>query len=160
MKHRRVDLATLALHKPATGRARLSRRREALVHVVLGTLWLSGVAWLVFHHFLRVPGEFGELPHPLESWWLRLHGAAAFAALWLLGVLWPTHLLPAWRSRRRASGIVLAAFLAVLVASGWLLYYGGEETRGAVSLLHWIGGLALALPLLWHALRGRSARVP
>lgn len=73
--------------------------------------------------------------------------------MWLLGLLRPTHLLPAWRARRRASGIVLAVGMAVLVASGWLLYYGGEETRGAISLLHWILGLALALPLLRHALR-------
>lgn len=148
MRHGRFDPA-----RQASLRARLSPRREKLVYAILGALWFSGVAWLVFRYFLRVPGEFGELPHPLESWWLRLHGAAAFATLWLLGLLWPTHVLPAWRARRRASGIVLAVLMAVLVASGWLLYYGGEATRTAVSPLHWILGLALALPLLWHALR-------
>lgn len=152
MTHRRVDAA-----RHAGARARLPARREALLHAVIATLWLSGVAWLVFHHFVRMAGEFGELPHPLEAWWLRLHGAAVFVLLWLLGVLWPTHLLPAWRSRRRASGIVLATLLAVLTLSGWLLYYGSEQARDAVSLLHWTVGLAFALPMLWHALRGRGS---
>jgi hypothetical protein len=151
MKHRRF-------HAPAaTGRARLSPRREITVYVVLGVLWGSGIGWLVFHYFLRQAGEFGELPHPLEAWWLRLHGAAAFATLWLSGLLWAVHLVPAWKSRRRASGIALAIVLTVLVPSGYLLYYAADDAlRAATALLHWLIGAALPLALLPHVLRGRS----
>ncbi|WP_395683394.1 hypothetical protein [Dokdonella sp.] len=149
MRHRR--------HHAGKRVARLSRRREWIVHGIGGVLWLSGVAWIVLHYFLRRAGEFGEQPHPLEIWSLRLHGGAAFAALWLFGLLWPIHVIPAWRARRRASGIVVAGVFIMLIASGWLLYYGsGDDTRAAVALVHWIIGLALLAPYLWHTLRGRD----
>ena len=124
---------------------------------IVGLLWASGIGWLVFHYFLRQVGEFGAMPHPLEAWWLRLHGAAAFASLWLIGVLWAIHLVPAWNARRRNSGIVLGVALALLVLSGYLLYYvGGDAARAAIALAHWLIGVVLPLPLLLHGLRGRS----
>lgn len=156
MKHRRFHAPV----HPASGRARLSQRREALVYIVLGVLWASGIGWLAFHYFLRQTTEFGLLPHPLEAWWLRLHGAAAFATLWLIGLLWAIHLLPAWKSRRRISGIALTLLLAVLVLSGYFLYYAsGDDARAVIALLHWITGAALPLAVLPHVLRGRLARV-
>ncbi|MEO6341749.1 MAG: hypothetical protein ABIO49_01245 [Dokdonella sp.] len=138
----------------------MSQRREALVYIILGVLWASGIGWLVFHYFLYQTTEFGLLPHPLETWWLRLHGAAAFATLWLIGLLWAIHLVPAWKARRRTSGIVLGVLLAVLVLSGYLLYYAsGDDARVAIALLHWIIGAALPLAVLPHVLRGRHARI-
>ena len=154
MKHRRFQQPA----HPALARARLSPRREALVYWVFGLLWFSGVGWLVFHYFLRQASEFGEMPHALETWWLRLHGAGAFAGLWLIGLLWAIHLLPGWKARRRPSGIVLSVLTAVLVLSGYLLYYaGGERVHAVVALAHWMIGLALPLPLLLHGLRARRA---
>jgi hypothetical protein len=155
MKHRRFHQPT----HPASAKGRLSPRREAFVYAIFGALWTSGIAWLVFHYFLRQSGEFGELPHPLEAWSLRLHGAAGFFGLWLLGVLWATHLIPAWRARRRSSGIVLTSVAVVLVVTGYLLYYVGDESaRDLIAWAHWGIGIALPLPFLLHALRGRTAR--
>jgi uncharacterized RDD family membrane protein YckC len=137
-------------------RGRLPRRREIAVYVVLGVLWLSGVAWLVARYGLR---DVDELPHPLEPWTMRVHGLAAFAALWLLGQLWLVHIVPSWHAHRRNSGILLAAIMAVLLATGWLLYSAtGEATRAIASLAHWTLGLALVVPLLLHSLRHRSHR--
>jgi hypothetical protein len=150
MKSRRSSV-----HSP--GRGRLSRSRERLVYGIFGALWASGVAWLVYRYFLRAGSEFGETPHPLEAWWMRLHGLAAFAGLWLLGVLWVTHIVPAWRTQRRWSGIALASIALLLVLSGYLLYYAGDERlRAFVSLAHWMIGIALAPLLLWHVLRRRT----
>ncbi|MEP7042643.1 MAG: hypothetical protein ABI843_06245 [Dokdonella sp.] len=156
MKHRRFHPPVQA----ASAKGRLSAPRERLTYVAFGLLWASGAGWLFFRYFLRPPTEFGELPHPLEAWWLCLHGAAAFFALWLLGILWPTHLLPAWKSRRRASGIVLAVIMAWLALSGFLLYYVGDEhARVLIALVHWAVGLAIPLPFVWHALRGRRTQM-
>jgi hypothetical protein len=141
-------------------RGRLSKRRELAVYAVFGVLWLSGAVWLALRYFLRSKAEFGELPHPLEPWAIRLHALAAFASLWLLGQLWIVHLVPSWRAHRRSSGIVLGVIAGVLVATGYLLYYAsGDTTRAIVSLAHWTLGLALPLPLLLHALRHRSRRL-
>lgn len=140
-------------------RGRLPRRREIAVYVVLGALWLSGAAWLVLRYLLRPASELGELPHPLEPWAMRVHGLVAFAALWLLGQLWIVHLVPSWRAHRRNSGIVLSALVAVLLVTGWLLYYAsGDRAREIASLVHWTIGLALVVPLLLHSLRHRSRR--
>ncbi len=134
-----------------------SRRREWLVYGVFGVLWISGATWLVLHYFLQRAGDFGPLPHPLEPWMLKLHGAFAFAALWIGGVLWAVHIVPAWRrGHRRGSGIATLVLFAILAVSGYLLYYGsGDTLRATVALAHWLIGLAVLGPLLVHVLRRR-----
>lgn len=114
---------------------------------------------MVFHHFLMKPGDFGLQPNPLEPWWMTLHGAFAFAAIWVLGLLWGIHVTVAWPlSRRRWSGGILAAVTVWLTVSGFLLYYlGDESTRSIVSFLHW--GFGLACPVLYLLHRPRLLKL-
>jgi hypothetical protein len=135
------------------GSAKWPRRRRLGVYAVALGLWLSGVAWLVFHYFLATEGPFGARPHPLEAWWLALHGALGFVSLWTLGLLWGVHVAQAWPLRRkRWSGITLLAGAGLLVGSGYLLYYAGNDVlRADAALLHW--GLGLACPALFLAHR-------
>ncbi|MBS0582018.1 MAG: DUF4405 domain-containing protein [Proteobacteria bacterium] len=137
---------------------RLSPRHRRLVYAAFFAIWVTGILWLVFHYFLQRQGEFGAEPHPLEAWWLRLHGAAAFVVLWLAGLLWIVHVRQGLaRPKRRVSGIVLIVMFAVLAASGWLLYYASDDSlRDAVRLIHWLVGLALPLLLVVHIVRGRK----
>ena len=106
-------------------------------------------------------GEFGSEPHPLEAWWLRLHGAFAFAALWIGGLLWAAHIRPVLgRPGRRISGLLLLGMLAILAGTGYLLYYAVDDgLRDAMRLLHWPFGIALAFVLGIHVMRARSNRV-
>ena len=139
MKHRRVI--------PHHVSPRLSLRHRWWVWSILGVLWISGAVWLYCRYGLVQHGEFGDLPHPLQGWVLRLHGLAAFASLWLLGLLWGIHIARAWpTNKRRYTGIGMFAAASILVLSGYLLYYGGEGLREIASPLHWILGLA-SLPL-------------
>lgn len=134
------------------GPIRLPKARRLAVYAVAAAAWITGAAWLVFHHFVRQPSPFGPEPSPLEPWWLRLHGAAAMGALWIFGLLWGVHVLNGWNARRRrwSGGVVFAAVL-VLIATGWLLYYAGSEgVRSAASLAHWLLGLAAPAAFLWH----------
>ena len=134
--------------------------RMALLIVGLGA-WLSGGLWLLFHFFLTRQGEFGPQASPSEPWWLKLHGAFAFAAIWLFGLVWGVHIRVAWpSSRRRLSGGVLAAVLVWLVLSGYLLYYLGDDTvRSVVSVLHWAIGLACPVLYFLHRVRLRRRRL-
>jgi hypothetical protein len=112
----------------------------------------------LFHYFFRVQSQFGDAPHPLEVWLLRLHGAAAMLVLVVLGSLLPVHVRRGWHQRRNLlAGSLLAAIALLLIGSGYALYYfGGEELRPWISAFHWIIGLG-ALPLLvWHIVRGRA----
>ena len=140
-------------------RVAMIRHRYLVWPIVLG-VWLSGALWLLFHDFLRRPGEFGLTAQPLEQWWLRAHGAFAFASLWLLGFLSVAHVAGRWAWRRqRRSGVVLLAVYIWLVLTGYLLYYaGGDEFRAAVSLGHWTVGLVALFFLLLHRRIRRSGR--
>ena len=121
-------------------------------------VWLSGGLWLLFHYFFGKQGDFGPVENPLTPWWLRLHGAFAFAFLWMFGLLWGTHITVAWpRKRRRRSGGVLAGVFAVLIVSGYLLYYVGDDTiRPLIYILHW--GIGLGSPAFFFAHRLRLRR--
>lgn len=148
-------MTTEPLRKPAIGRAgRLS------LYAIGGGLWVSGGLWLLFHYFVQSPGDFAAGPHPLETWWLRFHGAFAFAAIWVFGFLWSVHVAPGWADgeRRRSGGLMVGLFLW-LILSGYLLYYlGHERLRSFTSLLHWSLGLLLPFAFIFHRLvAGRRA---
>jgi hypothetical protein len=138
---------------------RLGRWHERSVYLCIALLVLSGVLWLVFHHFLRVDGEFGSTPHPLEYQWLRLHGAAAMLSLIVIGSMLPVHVRRAWELRKNiVTGLATAGVLGVLVLTGYALYYFAGGSRAVISAAHWIVGLALPIVIAWHAWRGQLKR--
>lgn len=138
----------------------MKRRRLIYVQAIVSGLWLSGALWLPLHFFWVRHGKFGTSPHPLEPWMLRLHGGLAFATLWCGGFLWATHIVSGWRGgRRRRTGIALCGAAALLIVSGYLLYYaGGDDMRAVVSLLHWGIGLAAPIAFLAHRLKPTRAK--
>ena len=135
----------------------LGPRHKKLLYAGFALLWTSGALWLAFHYFLRVEGDFGPEAHPLEAWWLRLHGLMAMAALILGGSLAPNHMRLAWnRSRNMRSGMPMLALTLWLAASGYALYYFSTDDNAAwLPLLHWIAGLALPVILVVHIRIGR-----
>jgi hypothetical protein len=130
----------------------LPRARRLAVYAVALGVWASGVGWLVLRYALRREGPFGPETHPLAPWALKAHGALAFAALWLMGVLWAAHLVNGWTAgRRRWSGGVLFGLALFLILTGYLLYYAGDEQlRDVVSKLHWAAGLGTPLAFTLH----------
>ncbi len=138
----------------------LSTRHQAWIYCTFGALFLTGALWLIFHYFVQVEGEFGPAIHPLEPWWMKLHGAAAMVLLFLLGTLLSSHMDSAWRIRRNLkTGIAFVSFNSILILTGYALYYfGGETTRPVISKLHWIVGLGAPIIVGIHVWRGRAAR--
>lgn len=78
-------------------------------------------------------------------------------ALLLLGGLFPSHIVRAWRGRlNRMSGSVMVFCNTVLIVTAFGLYYLGSETlRPLISDLHIVVGLALPLLLALHIWLGR-----
>jgi hypothetical protein len=130
----------------------MARARINSIFVIGIGLWLSGAAWLLLHYFMLRQTDFGPQHDPLEHWSIVAHGAFAFAAIWIFGLLWGTHIVKRWKAKRhRWSGSLLFAFLALLVVSGYLLYYvGDDQLRELTSKVHWIVGLGLPLPFVLH----------
>jgi len=136
---------------------RMGPRHKRSLYAIVFALWASGALWLLFHYFLRVPGDFGDAAHPLESWWLRLHGLMAFASLVAIGSVLPIHARRAWQlNKNRRSGLAMKAYLLWLALTGYALYYFlGESNEAWLPLAHWIAGLALPLGGLMHIRLGR-----
>jgi hypothetical protein len=111
----------------------------------------------VVHYGLREGPD--DLPHPAEPWILRLHGLATMVALFVYGSLLRAHMINAWNLRRnRLTGACIATGLALLTATGYLLYYaGGETTRPLISIAHWAAGLAIGGLLPLHIWKGRRS---
>ncbi len=138
----------------------LTRRLRRWFYGVFGVLFLSGAGWLMLHTWGATTGEFGPEPHPLEPWLLRLHGAAAMAALVILGVLVPLHMRRGWLVRRnRISGASMVVLSGLLIITAYALYYvGGESGRRVAVWAHDVIGLGLPAAITWHVLRGRASR--
>ena len=142
-------------------RVKLSPRHQGWIYASFALLFATGVVWLVAKRWLVSAGEFGETTSPLAPLAMQVHGAVAMVFLVLIGTLLQGHVRQAWNARRsRVTGGGMLAGVALLVASGYGLYYlGGEETRAAVSLVHWAVGLVLPAWLVLHVRASKRARV-
>lgn len=151
-----------SLHHPSRASVaagmRLPHWQRRSFYAVFGILLLSGIAWLAAHFFLRTSGAFGPTIHPLEPWSMKLHGAAAMLALWLVGTLLQLHIRRGLAAGRNLSaGWSMIGLLFLLSLTGYALYYvAGEESRPFWSVAHWAGGLLLPLLIWLHVATGRK----
>lgn len=135
---------------------RLASNLRRGLYAISAVVALSGVAWLYGHYAGPAEG--------MPSWFtpvsLEIHGGAMMVLLILAGSVVALHAPTGWREgKNRRSGVVLSAILFALTATGFLLYYlGNEEMRAATSVVHWTLGLASALMLPMHAWFGRRSR--
>ena len=133
----------------------LSPRHKRWFHTVTALLFFSGAGWTVCGW---LGGDSGA-SDSLKPWLLKLHGAAAMAFLIALGILIPTHIKRGWQARRnRANGAFFVTVIALLVATGYGLYYfGDDQWRAVASWVHQIFGFASPVLLAWHIWQGRRA---
>jgi len=144
------ETANRSIRRPGT----LRWSTRMILYVVCLGVWFSGGCWLLLHNFFLKQGEFGPETSPLEPWSLKIHGAFAFLAVWIFGLMWGIHISKLWPlSLRRWSGAATGGVFAFLILSGYLLYYvGNDSARSIVSVLHWVIGLASPLVFFWHRL--------
>lgn len=125
-----------------------------------GGLWLSGSGWLLLHYFGQTKGEFGPQINPLEPWMMKFHGLVLIPALLGIGGMFVAHIPKGWTHlHQRIAGLTLSTLLGLLIISGYMLYYVGDEiVRPWSSIAHWCLGLGLPIIFGWHYLNGLRAR--
>jgi hypothetical protein len=107
---------------------------------------ISGSFYLIGHEFQIQRSIFGN--HTV----LATHGIFAMIATLALGSALPFHLKAGLKSKKKwISGFSQLSFLAILLTTGGLLYYGPAEIRDSVVLTHWVVGLLFFLIFLLHA---------
>jgi hypothetical protein len=139
---------------------RLGEWHQTYLYGMGSVLILSGALWLLFHYYVRIPGEFGPTLHPLEPWLLSIHGISSAGLLIGFGSVMPGHVRRAWRAaRNRFTGSIFFGVMLALIVTGYLLYYVGNETaRSFLSIFHWVVGFGLPILAGWHIWRGRVWR--
>ena len=148
---------SFTMRHPRPDSIRLKRLQRYFLYAVLALVFLSGVAWAYWNYLVTSPGDF-EMS--AKAWAMKVHGAAAMAVLVLIGMLLNAHVRFAWHARRnRTNGSVFLSAFAVLIITGYGLYYaGGERLRAWTSWIHLAIGMILPILLLIHILLGRGTR--
>lgn len=112
---------------------------------------LTGAVYLLGHEFHIERAVFGA--HSVLAW----HGVAAILATLGLGSVLPFHLKAGLKSKRKLwSGLSQLAFLAILLVSGALLYYGPAEIRDVVIATHWMIGITFFAIFLLHGVYAKK----
>ncbi|MBU3538073.1 hypothetical protein [Polynucleobacter sp. UK-Gri1-W3] len=111
----------------------------------LMTCSITGLMYLLGHQFQIQRSTLGT--HSI----LAAHGIAAILATLAIGSVLPFHIKAGYKSKKQWwSGFSQLGFLAVLLISGALLYYGPQEIRDAVIDTHWIVGLLFFAIFILH----------
>jgi hypothetical protein len=106
---------------------------------------ISGGLYLLGHEFQIQRSTLGN--HSV----LATHGIFAILATLALGSVLPFHLKAGIKSKKKwISGFSQLSFLAILLTTGGLLYYGPGEIRDSVVITHWVVGLLFFLIFLLH----------
>jgi hypothetical protein len=116
---------------------------------------ISGSLYLIGHEFQIQRSTFGN--HTV----LASHGIFAIIATLALGSVLPFHLKAGIKSKKKwLSGFSQLSFLAALLTTGGLLYYGSAEMRDSVVITHWVVGLLFFAIFLLHSIaRTRASKV-
>ena len=143
-------------------RVRLGATPRRALYATVAMLVLSGVWWIAVHFAgaWLAPRADDLQRLAQEALALKIHGAASFATLLALGAMGAYHVRRGWGlERNRISGSVVVGIFAVLVLTGYALYYlVTDANRTPISVLHWGLGLTLVPLLIAHIALGRRSR--
>jgi hypothetical protein len=149
------------LDDPRVERRRLRRPARWSLYGTIIVLIGSGIGWLAAHYGPDTGAASSDDMRRLavEALMLKVHGAAAFAALIAFGAMFTHHVRRGWAlSRNRGSGAVVVAAFGALIVTGYALYYlVNEANRASISFAHWSIGLAFAPLFVAHVVIGRHA---
>ena len=139
---------------------KLPLAHQRWIYATLAAVYATGVAWMVLRFGVNGDRVLENGWEILQSWALRLHGAAAMLTLLAAGTVLAAHVPTGWKLRQNfASGLGMLAALGALAVTGWLLYYAaGEALRAWSSWIHMGVGTAAPLALVWHLVARRRVR--
>lgn len=122
----------------------------------MAALFLTGVVWLVFEHYVRLETDFGPSRWARQATILQLHGWLSAFAIFLLGSVTAIHVIPQFnRGKKLKSGGPLFLITVFLSLSGIALYYiSHEDFRRFVAIAHWAIGLSIPTLIATHVIKG------
>ena len=136
---------------------KLRKKFRLSLYSILSLAFLSGALWFSFDRFVRVAGPLGEDHHPLQAWFLRIHGVMIYGVLLSLGYMIHAHIRPGLKGKRgRRTGIPMLLFFAAMIVTALIqLYWTDSPFRDNTALVHTYMGLSLPLFFIGHVISAR-----
>jgi hypothetical protein len=132
----------------------MKRTDVAMTHAAIALVAGSGFAYGWMLYFAEPADEFAIVNHPWQPTMHILHVVTAPLFVFVLGLLWPTHITPKLRSgasARRRSGIGLVALAAPMIASGYAVQVSAAAAwRAAFAWAHGISSVLFLLVFVGH----------
>lgn len=130
----------------------MSRRIRSVVMIGSAVLWMSGIIWMVLHYAFPTHTEFGDTTNSWEPFTIRVHGMLALLMVFMLGWIGGTHVSVRWRQiKTHVHGLILLVVSAILLLSGYALYYVVDDTpRHLIGVTHEIIGVLVIVVALIH----------
>lgn len=141
----------------------MTELQKWLLNVSVGLLVVSGTAFAIMKYLLVSSDPYSAVGHPLEPWALALHVLTGPLVIFAIGWIFREHIAGRRRGRNGrpsiGSGLVAAALLLPMVASGYLLQaVTGETLKQALVVVHLVSGGLFAVCYAVHLIRARAAR--
>lgn len=137
----------------------MSRIQLGWLHVSVALTAATGIVFAFMKYFMTPADEFAVVNHPLQPHMLALHVVIAPLALFVLGWVFSSHMLPKYRfgdGTNRRSGVSAMILIVPMALSGYLLQVSTSETlREAMAVAHWISSGVFTVAYLIHLLRPR-----
>lgn len=126
-------------------------------------LTLTGALFAWMKYFVKNDDPFAVANHPWQPYMLDLHVVVAPVSLFIIGVVWASHMKPkydAGTKPRRKSGLSALWMIAPMVMSAYLMQVlTNERLVEAMRVTHWISSALFVIGLLVHQLtktRGKA----
>lgn len=138
----------------------MSRIQLGWLHVSVALTTLTGIVFSYMKYFMTPVDEFAVVNHPFQSHMLAVHVVIAPLALFVLGWVFSSHMLPKYRfgdGSNRKSGVGAMILIVPMALSGYLLQVSTSEAlREAMAIAHWISSGVFAVVYLIHLIRPKA----
>ena len=132
----------------------MKRTDAALTWLAVGLAAGTGFVYGWMLYCAEPVDEFALVNHPWQPTLHHLHIVTVPLFVFVLGVLWPTHIVPKLRSgaaARRRTGICLVALALPMIASGYAIQASvGAEWRNAWAWVHGVTSVLFTLAFVLH----------
>jgi uncharacterized membrane protein YidH (DUF202 family) len=139
----------------------MSRIQLGWLHVSVALTTLTGIVFAYMKYFMTPTDEFAVVNHPIQPHMLAVHVVIAPLALFVLGWVFSSHMLPKYRfgdGSNRKSGIGAMILIVPMALSGYLLQVSTSEVlREAMAVAHWISSGVFAVAYLVHLVKPKAA---
>jgi hypothetical protein len=135
----------------------VTRLQVWFLHITIALVTLTGVLLAWMKYGMKSDDPFSVVNHPMQPGMLAAHVLVAPVALFGLGWVFSTHIVPKFRSGakpQRRSGLSSMWLIAPMVMSGYVLQVvTSDGARHWTAVTHWSTSAVFLIAYVIHQIR-------